>query len=252
MAKLIRLIFVLFFLWIGLILLLDNIVMPHFVDRRTTLTIPDYKDLHAKPVLMNAVKMGFTIEDTTIFLPNLPESTVVDQFPPPGLKVRKGKKILLKISTQQEFTIVPNLIGKNMRSAEILIKRLLLQIGEMDTVWSDSIPKGLVISQSVEPDDSVQKHSAIDLTISRGQWISNFIVPDIRGDGIQTAEKKMESSGLILGRISYFPDAELMPYTVMSQSYPPGTELAFPDSVDVTVSVESINDIHNQRKRRNP
>jgi len=251
MAKLIRFIFVLFLLWIALALLFNNVVMPYFVAQREIISIPDYKDLHARLVLKNAEKIGFAIEDTTMFLPNLPESTVVDQFPPPGLKVRKGKKILLKISTQQEYAVVPKLIGKNMLSAEILIKSLLLQIGKVDTIWSDSLAKGLVLRQSVEPDSSVQKHSKIDLTISRGQWISNFIVPDIRGDGMQTAERKLESAGLFMGRISYFPDAGLMPYTVMKQSYLPGTELAFPDSVDVTISIESLNDIHNQRERRN-
>ena len=240
-----RYVFVFAIVWGGVILILDKLVMPKFVQHKPTITVPNFVNKPVEEVVDYAQKAGYRIIQTTIFLPNKPEGIVVDQYPQDGLKVRKGKTLRLKISTQKEYVKMPNLVGKNRTTSELELKQAELDVGSITLIWPDSAflaqyPKaGVVASQSIKEDSLILKYSIIDLEISEGEWAIELEVPDLINKGIKTAEKLLQKAGLYLGRVHYDVRPNLSAKTVINQSYPPMTKLGIADSIDVVISIES-------------
>ena len=68
-----------------------------------------------------------------------------------------------------EMKVVPELIGSTQDSAELKVINNGFLLGNVSNNYSDSIDKGLVISQSPEVNTSYEKGGKIDLVISQGE-----------------------------------------------------------------------------------
>jgi beta-lactam-binding protein with PASTA domain len=64
-------------------------------------------------------------------------------------------------------------------------------------------------------------------------------VPNLIGESLLDAKKKIEESGLVLGKIDYKNNTTLSPGTVVSQSVPPGSSVALKSAINVIVSVSN-------------
>jgi beta-lactam-binding protein with PASTA domain len=64
-------------------------------------------------------------------------------------------------------------------------------------------------------------------------------VPNLIGESLLDAKKKIEESGLELGKLDYKNNATLSPGTVISQSVPPGSSVALKSAINVVVSVKN-------------
>ena len=57
------------------------------------------------------------------------------------------------------------------------------------------------------------------------------------------AKKQITKSKLMLGKISYQQNEDLVPYTVLDQSIIPGTVLEEPTKINLVVSILDLQDI---------
>ena len=64
----------------------------------------------------------------TVYTSEVDPLTIIDQYPLSGQKVKRGRTIRLKIARQEKMILVPALVGKSRRSAEISLQQLGLQI----------------------------------------------------------------------------------------------------------------------------
>ena len=72
-----------------------------------------------------------------------------------------------------------------------------------------------------------------------------FQVPNLIGLSINQAKELLFKSRLIIGKISYHQDQDLVPYTVLDQSIKDGTVLDKSTTINLVVSVLDIQDIFN-------
>ena len=72
-----------------------------------------------------------------------------------------------------------------------------------------------------------------------------FQVPNLIGLSINQAKELLYKSRLIVGKISYHQDQDLVPYTVLDQSIKDGTVLDKSTTINLVVSVLDIQDIFN-------
>lgn len=98
---------------------------------------------------------------------------VISSHPSSGTAISKGATVTIYISTgkssnDDEYTIVPSLIGKNESEAKQILERANLTLGEVQQVSSDK-PKGTVVRQSEAEGNRVKKDKAIDIRISTGK-----------------------------------------------------------------------------------
>ena len=70
-----------------------------------------------------------------------------------------------------------------------------------------------------------------------------YQVPQLFGLSLNKAKKQITKSKLMLGKISYQQNEDLVPYTVLDQSIIPGTVLEEPTKINLVVSILDLQDI---------
>jgi len=73
---------------------------------------------------------------------------------------------------EDETRIVPSLLGQTQDIAKSIITNNEFSLGTVTNDYSDTVPKGIVISQSPTANSSYEKNGKINLVISQGQKIS--------------------------------------------------------------------------------
>ncbi len=186
-------------------------------------TVPDVAHntkSSAKSILRNAGFVDFVTEE--IYDDVVDEGKVVKTKPMAKSKVPASEEITIYISKGKEiiYSTVPNVIGCDEASAEALLKKEGLKLGEVKRKISTH-PKGFVISQSVDEDEQVEEGTVIDLVVSSGtnaQSYSMDIKIDVPDDcalewGYMYVQYDDRSGQT---EIMYFPDADVCSFTITS------------------------------------
>lgn len=112
--------------------------------------------------------------------------------------VKTGSEVKLTVSGGEGQIKVPNFAEMNLDSVKRTLKSLGLELGTVDEEYSDSVPRGEVISQSPNANESVDKGSKVNVTISRGKEIKNITlnIPDVSGKSVEEAKSILSSAGV--------------------------------------------------------
>ncbi len=128
---------------------------------------------------------GYSVGSITHAYSNtIPAGCVISQFPTAGELVATGSTVSLVISDGKEDTTVPvpNVVGLTLNEAETAIKKAGLTTGKVEYRPSPTVAEGIVLSQSVEPNERAEQQTEIDLIVSDGPdesgggEIVNFVV----------------------------------------------------------------------------
>ncbi|MEG1743562.1 MAG: PASTA domain-containing protein, partial [Clostridia bacterium] len=177
--------------------------------------------------------LGTVYQDTTSILPI---GTVVLQSVLANQKVATNTAIDITISgrTAEYADKVPNVLGKDMYTAELLLKNAKYTVKFKYTV-SDQ-PIDTVLSQSLQADTSGHlKGTEIVLEIAESQT-TRTNVPDLFGLTRAEAEAKLAENHLFLGDITYNEQSVFTPGTVFEQSLSSGTEVEKRTYINVSIS----------------
>ncbi len=199
---------------------------------------------YAKKVLKSE---GYrSIISDTLFSSSYEPGTIVDQYPAPNTRVKAGRTIRLKISQPEKMVLIPDLIGRSLRSAELALNQVGLEIDTVYEEYNSDVPNGNVTWQYPKGEDKLNRGMGVHLTISLGVPPNFFQVPNLFGLSKRKALIDLEKSGFMLGKIFYRQNEDLIPYTVLDQSISAETVLEKPTKIDLTVSVLDMQDIFNQ------
>ena len=182
----------------------------------------------------------------TMYTNKVAEGIVVDQYPKPNMKVKRGRTVRLKISTSEKLVSIPNLIGQSLRSAELILQQASLLIDTVYTEYNPEYPKGTISWQYPKANEIMKKGFGIQVTVSKGLPPDFYQVPNVIGLSLNQAKEYLAKSRLKVGKISYHEDQDLVPYTVLDQSITEGTVLDRAMNIDLVVSVLDLQDIFNQ------
>jgi serine/threonine-protein kinase len=221
------------------LLFIDLVVMPRIVGiDRDLKIVPTVAHLPLEEGREKLFRAGLLTEiRSRDYDKTVPEGTILSQDPGPGEKVKKGRRILVIVSKGKEFTAVPNVRKLTERQARIELKKSGITLGTVRKTFHDEIPPDAVIEASPSGGTTISRDMKVDLLVSRGAKPTSAEMPNIVGESLNEARKKIEESGLVAGKISYKNDASLLPGTVVSQSVSPGENVPLSTSVDMTVSV---------------
>jgi eukaryotic-like serine/threonine-protein kinase len=221
------------------ILFVDKLVMPGIVhtDRQDVL-VPSLVKQQWEKARQSLFDVGLRLQiKDRQYDEKIPRDNIISQQPAPEEKVKKGRMVVVVVSKGSETGIVPNLRKFTERKAVLELRKQGFLVGKKKHDFSDSLDKDMVIQMSPPPGTRMSREMPVDLVISDGAKPTHADMPNLIGESLLDAKKKIEESDLKLGKIEYKNNGTLSPGTVMSQSVPPGSSVPLEATVDIIVSV---------------
>lgn len=142
--------------------------------------------------------------------------------------------ILPTIIGQKASIKLPNMIGKKIEDAKVILNQNSLKIEKITEQYSENYPAGIVINQIPKPFQYVKEGRAISLIVSKGA--ETLTVPYLVGKPLRTARIDLMNLGLNIGDIVYEYSETYGIDTIISQKISSGKEVPFGSNVDVVVS----------------
>jgi len=217
-------------------LLMNYIVLPWYVNHGSRLTVPTVVGVPLEEARRSLRDAGMEPVEAEIRPdPTHPAGTVVTQNPSGGAIVKEGRRVYLTVSGGEVRVTVPLVRGRSIRDAKFALERFGLTLGSVSEQNSEVFPQGTVIQQMPPADTRVARGTRVSLVVSKGSLREDTTVPQLTGKSLRDAEKLLEQAGLRVGHITYQPNFELLPNTVLDQ-FPRGGEAArYGDAVDLFV-----------------
>lgn len=147
---------VLFFL--VLIFISIDWVFGALVHTRKEVPVPDITKKTVSAALNTLAASNLALKQAGVeFAQDVPSGSVLRQLPEAGTTVREGRVIRVWVSQGDEMAFVPNVIGSNLRAAQLAVRQAGLVVNKVENAYSLTHDKGLIISQSLKADSMVEK-----------------------------------------------------------------------------------------------
>ncbi|WP_113674746.1 Stk1 family PASTA domain-containing Ser/Thr kinase [Vallitalea guaymasensis] len=107
---------------------------------------------------------------------SIPLGIVIRQYPDKGTKLKKGEVVTIFVSKgkEEKTVFVPNLKDLTEQQARNKLTEANLEIGSVTKINHDTVVKGKVISQTVDPGEEVKENYVIDIAVSLGKKIRYY------------------------------------------------------------------------------
>jgi len=212
--------------------------MPKIVGvHRDVLPTPDVRGMEYEAARTKFYGVGLLTEvRAKEFDDSVPEGNVLSQFPDPGEQVKKGRKIAVTVSRGPEAAKIPLLRGINERQARLDLRKGGFSVGNVRKAFHETVPLDAVIETFPPAGTITSRAMDLDLVLSRGPKPTHAVMPNVIGEILSEAKKKVVDAGLKVGAVTYQNNAALVPGTVMSQSASPGANVPLESSVDLVIS----------------
>lgn len=224
-------------IFIALILIIDNIIMPLYVSASET-TVPNVVGMTEEQAFETLTDEGFdpVISDTS-FGVSMPAGRIFLQKPESGKIVKEGRTVYLFISGGDQTITVPLLKGKSVLDARFALERIGLKLGQIEELPSTN-PKDMIFDQQFAEGTKIRKGQAVGVTVSIGKGFGDIEVPDLIGKSLTEARRVLADSSLKVGKINFQFSSTLLPNTVLDQYPAPGNKLNSGDEVDLFITKE--------------
>jgi len=220
------------------IFLFNYVILPIYINQKNIITIPSYEGLtiDESQSLAEQNKIQITVVDT-VYSNDLSPNLILEQFPKAGKKVKKGRIVKVKITQWNEKISIPDLVGKTLRSAQIELDQLGVEVDSVYYAFNANFDKGLVSWQYPTPKDSLRKGFGIRLEVSQGSNPIDLVpVPDLQGLFLSEAVEKISESNLITGKIKFIKNERFLPKTVFNQNPPSNTKVERGTKIDLIIN----------------
>jgi|GEM_PF-1648892 len=164
----------------------------------------------------------------------VPAGLVAAQTPGPGVIMPPGSVVSFVVSLGPQPIAIPDLTGLSLANAQTAIINAGFALGPVTQRYHDTVPAGLIITQTPPPGTVAVPGSVVSLVVSQGP--QPVAVPGVAGQTQSDASRLIGAAGFSVGQITYGYSASVPAGTVISQDPAAGT-LAIPGSaVNLLVS----------------
>src|SRR3990172_7850191 len=220
-----------------LFFIVDDIVMPRYVQQGETTKVPSVVGMNVEVALKMLEEAGLEGKQAEIRADKtVPEGAVAAQIPAAGSEVKFGRGVYLTVSGGETLTAVPGLRGKSVRDAALTLERFNLKLGDVTYQVSTSFPENTVIDQAIPPGTNVRSGSPISVVASQGPSAARTPAPNLVRKPLAEAERILIQAGLKPGNITFQVNNNLLPNTIIDQYPRPGGFAAAGQGIDLFVS----------------
>lgn len=200
--------------------------------------VPDVKGHNESEAHSMLTQAGFKkISSEFVFSDTVAEGDVIETTPAAHAQATEDTQIVMKVSKGAEKKTVPNVIGQADGDAQNAIAAAGLNVGTVTYDWNDSVPEGLVVSQSIDGGKKVAAGTSVGLVVSQGPKPPEKVaVPPVINTTLDNAKQLLSSAGLATGNVSYRDDNSVPSGTVISCEPGVGSSVEEGTSVNLVVS----------------
>ncbi|MEL7667476.1 MAG: Stk1 family PASTA domain-containing Ser/Thr kinase [Actinomycetota bacterium] len=169
-----------------------NFVVSLGIEQVVVPDLTEYKEADAIAAIRSTGELEYDHsepENST----EVAKGLVIRTEPAAGAPVPKGTPVILYVSEGVELVKVPDVTGLSLAKAQAQLEDVGLK-AKTTEAFSDSVPKGSVISQKPDPTVLIEVGSTVTLEISKGPEV--IIVPDVRTMNEADAKKALTDLGL--------------------------------------------------------
>ena len=197
------------------------------------LTMPETTGRTLTDVQADLDALGLRTQVEEEFSDDVDTGSVTRSVPEGGSSVHKRAEVQLYVSKGVDMKTVPEVTGKSQDEAQRSLTDAGLAVGAVTDAYSEDVPQGQVISQSVAAGTSLAHDSAVDIVLSKGR--EPLTVPTLSGLSASAAKSAIEDLGLVAAPTEAYSDT-VAEGQVISQQTREGSTLHRGDSVAYTVS----------------
>ena len=219
---------------------IDNILMPLYTRQGQERAVPALIGLPMQRAVLRADSAGFkAVEEPAKIGGHVAVGTILEQRPFAGSLAKPGRKIRVVPAAEAPLDASPDLIGLELRDAQLRIKSagLLTGDGDIHYRFSERYAKGMVVTQEPRPGNPIKPGNEMKLWVSLGPQPAHFYVPYLMEKPLSEARALLREAGLRLGKIVRKPMNQYTSGTVIAQSARSGDEVPRDTAVDVVVAV---------------
>ncbi|MBA2132046.1 Stk1 family PASTA domain-containing Ser/Thr kinase [Capillibacterium thermochitinicola] len=159
---------------------------------------------------------------------------VLSQVPKAGMIVRRGRVIDVVLSSGIETVLVPDLTGKTLTEAEILLDQAGLKRGDVYAESNRNVPKDRIVRQKPAPNTKIQKGASVDIYRSLGpEYVE---VPNFIGSSLVKVQSELASLGLVFNDAVVYKTSPYPRGNILDQSPLPGEVVPLNTEMRFTVS----------------
>jgi eukaryotic-like serine/threonine-protein kinase len=146
-------------------------------------TLPESTGVLASEATTTLVALRLQVDTVEQFDEVVPAGTVISWSVPgdptlaAGAEVEPETVVQLVVSLGPAPRVVPNLVGRPLAEARAELESVQLSVVEVEQVFSDDIPLGSVVAQSVPEGSEVERGTTVAVALSRGPDLVAY--PDI-------------------------------------------------------------------------
>lgn len=214
----------------------DLWLFPWLVHQQGEVLVPDLVGLSEPDAekQLDALGLRFLAGEES-FDETIPIGTVLEQSPPPLRSVRRGRPVRVVLSAGAPRTRVPDLGGLTLRQAELELGRAGLRLGRVARTYDPDGPLG-VVGQRPYPADDIARRTTVNVLVREGRERSWHRMPRLTGRGLSRVRDELARAGFEIKRVTYRPESDALPGTVLEQSPGPGTRIPTGGSIELVAA----------------
>jgi serine/threonine-protein kinase len=168
---------------------------------------------------------------------------IISQIPAAGVtrkayKNRPKSTMALTVSMGKKYYTVEDFRGKNARDVMLALRNSSVAFNTAEE-FSDTVPRGAVISTSPSVGEMLFEGKSLAIKVSLGKQTHTVSVPNLYGLNEAQARSMLAMRSLSLGTITY-AQSSLGAGKIISQSAAAYSSVAKGSTVDVTVSIGTM------------
>ena len=144
---------------------------------------------------LSSRSMKAAISEETKYSQEIEKDSVLETDPPAGSEVKRGRTIQLILSSGFKRVLVPDLMNKSVREAQLLGEQNSFAVRTDDAVFSETIPVGHIVSQSPAPHTAFLTQT-VDVLVSKGPRRKLVMVPDMVDRPLLPVLQKLRQKGM--------------------------------------------------------
>ncbi|PIE76893.1 MAG: hypothetical protein CSA13_02215 [Clostridiales bacterium] len=180
---------------------------------------------------------GLAVEVTEYrYSDSVAADVIISQKPKAETTVKSGQTIALVVSKGAKQIELPNLMGKTVDEARVILSNVDATLGEIKPENSD-YEEGLIFSQTPVAGTAIESGAVVNIMVSTGVEVEQVVVPDIVGKTKNEALRLLENADLIYGAIDTEHSDTVEEDRVISQAIKAGEKVDEKTIVNFVISL---------------
>jgi len=197
--------------------------------------VPDITDLSEADARTAIEKAGFTVNaQPAEYSDKVDSGFVISQSPVSGEKAAKGSAISYVPSKGIKSSTVPSVVGLSSARARTKLTDAGFTVS-VNKTYSDTVAKGVVVSQNPSSGLSVNDGSTVTIMVSKGAQVVKVTVPDVVGLTKAAASNMLTTLGL---KVSYIYEPHSENNTVLEQDPQSGAKVEKGTTVTLLIDAQ--------------